>query len=478
MDWDGAQTLTPAETLDCMHESVILAHSCPLGTRPHPSFSCLDQLPNLALDDDTFPPRAPAMRRSFLLIGALCGAATASNDAWSTEEVVGDAETVYGRFLSESGSGSGSPPSPPPPSPPPPSPSPPLSPSPPPPSPSPPPPPSSPPTPPPPQPVSAGTTRETVITNGASFTVATVISYTEMTSMATTAKAQTAAQTGKPLDKVDATMVGGTGFPGCSTGSCEKSVCLEGGGCSRSLNGYAVTDTRCGAVSDADLIALVEPLCSGRRLDDAGQARRELQTGSVPYSMFITATVEVQPDGTSDESSLTAAMMSLPTATIVTNAASAAAVTVSSVTVTATAAITTSEPVTAPPPPSPAVGPAVEDGGVPEVTWTASCVTSCNTFEDGATMYTPQLCAKFEGVNYIRCKPTYSGFCDSGMELCTNTLSAPPSPPPPTTCEDKQDKKGKWRTKKCPNKVAVKATKCNKKKIKRKCKKTCCVAGY
>ena len=245
----------------------------------------------------------------------------------------------------------------------------------------------------------------------------------------------------------------------------------------RVVNGYTVTESDPRVPSDADLIALVAALCPNRRLDDAGQARRELQAG-IDYSMSLTVTVEKGLDGTSDESSVTAAMMSLPTATIVTNAASAAAVTVSSVTVTATAAITTSEPVTAPPPPSPAVGPAIEDGGVPEVTWTASCVTSCNTFEDGATMYTPQLCAKFEGINYIRCKPTYSGFCDSGMELCTNTLSAPPSPPPPTTCEDKQDKKGKWRTKKCPNKVAVKATKCNKKKIKRKCKKTCCVAGY
>jgi len=293
--------------------------------------------------------------------------------------------------------------------------------------------------------------------------------------MQITAKAQTAAQTGKPADKVDATIVGGPGFPNCP-GSCGDPVCLTPL-TQRVVNGYTVTESDPTVPSDADLIDLVAPLCSGRRLDDAGQARRELQTG-IDYSMLLSATAEVGLDGTSDLASLTAAMTSLPTATIVTNAASAAAVTVSSVTVTSTAAIVTSEPVTAPPPPSPAVGPAIEDGGVPEVTWAASCVTSCNTFEDGATMYTPQLCAKFEGINYIRCKPTYSGFCDSGMELCTNTLSAPPSPPPPTTCEDKRDKKGKWRKKKCPNKVAVKATKCNKKKIKRKCKKTCCVAGY
>ena len=63
----------------------------------------------------------------------------------------------------------------------------------------------------------------------------------------------------------------------------------------------------------ADVLA--GPTCSsGRRLDDAGQAHRKLQTSSVPYSVFLTALVETTAEGTSDKSSVTASMTALPTA--------------------------------------------------------------------------------------------------------------------------------------------------------------------
>lgn len=66
-------------------------------------------------------------------------------------------------------------------------------------------------------------------------------------------------------------------------------------------------------------------------------------------------------------------------------------------------------------------------------------------------------------------------------DLCygeTSLINAPPPPspsPPSATCSGKtsrDDKKGKWREKKCPK--YKKRGKCCKKKAQRKCLKSCC----
>lgn len=322
--------------------------------------------------------------------------------------------------------------------------------------------------------------------NKASTAFAAAPTDDELDTFATDAAQKVAASAGKDVSMASATVIGGANYPCRATSFvCTNPVyfvgdtCMTVSGGVKYVNGYKVTEaggSKLSADSLTQAVAATEAsssCSSGRRLDEGAQKRRGLQTSGVPYDVILTVAVDSQPDGTSDDAAVQSAMTSLPTGTIVYDSASVAAVTVTSVAVTETASTTTSAFVTAPPPPSPAVG------GISEAQWSTSCVESCTTFEDGASMSTPLLCAKFEGTNYIRCKPSWGGSCDSGMELCIN--HQPPSSPPSSpskSCEDKQDKKGKWRKKKCPNKIAVKAQKCNKKKIKRKCRKTCCIAGY
>ena len=74
------------------------------------------------------------------------------------------------------------------------------------------------------------------------------------------------------------------------------------------------------------------------------------------------------------------------------------------------------------------------------------------------------------------CTPMYSWRCNSGYSKCSQAFAE--AEDPQTTCEGKKDKKGKWRTKKCLKKVTKKPSKCGKKKIGKKCKLSCCEAGY
>ena len=91
------------------------------------------------------------------------------------------------------------------------------------------------------------------------------------------------------------------------------------------------------------------------------------------------------------------------------------------------------------------------------------CNAQCDTYTDGASALTATVCVHVGmGSAATTCRPSYSG-CDSGALTCTQD-----------PCSLKTDKKGKWRTSKCARKVG----KCNKKRIQKKCKQTCCNAGY
>ena len=92
------------------------------------------------------------------------------------------------------------------------------------------------------------------------------------------------------------------------------------------------------------------------------------------------------------------------------------------------------------------------------------CNAQCDTYTDGASALTATVCVHVGmGSAATTCRPSYSG-CDSGALTCTQD-----------PCSLKKDKKGKWRKTKCAKKVG----KCDKKKkVKKKCKKTCCQAGY
>jgi hypothetical protein len=79
-------------------------------------------------------------------------------------------------------------------------------------------------------------------------------------------------------------------------------------------------------------------------------------------------------------------------------------------------------------------------------------VCGCIVLLDGLSTQSELCVRRTTGV----CKPVYGG-CPSDMDLCTS--STPP-------CEDDP---GRWRMRKCPKK----SHKCHKKKMKRKCRKTC-----
>merc|ERR1712146_225337 len=70
---------------------------------------------------------------------------------------------------------------------------------------------------------------------------------------------------------------------------------------------------------------------------------------------------------------------------------------------------------------------------------------------------------RLSGINQDDMQAAYSA-CDSGFSLCSID-----------SCGFKSDKAGKWANKKCAKKVG----KCSKKKkIRKRCKRTCCFAGY
>ena len=91
------------------------------------------------------------------------------------------------------------------------------------------------------------------------------------------------------------------------------------------------------------------------------------------------------------------------------------------------------------------------------------CNAQCDVYTDGASALTETVCVNVGmGSAATTCRPAYTA-CDAGQLTCTQDA-----------CGLKNDKKGKWRTSKCAKKVG----KCNKKRIKKKCKQTCCYAGY
>lgn len=103
------------------------------------------------------------------------------------------------------------------------------------------------------------------------------------------------------------------------------------------------------------------------------------------------------------------------------------------------------------------------------------CAAQCTVFLNDASYETEHLCIKYERAGMTTCSPLYGLKCDSGMVQCSSPVVSTPTSD--GSC-DKKDKKGKWRKKKCVKKVGKKPDKCTKKKVGKKCKQTCCEAGF
>jgi len=215
-----------------------------------------------------------------------------------------------------------------------------------------------------------------------------------------------------------------------------------------------------------------------RRL--AGVDRRLAHQG-YEYTMVYTITSNTAADaaltGAADTTTtsavsasndaITAALTTLDVETTVFTPAVSTAATLSSVTITtavatvSTAVVSASVAVAAPAPPPP-----------------PPCSSVCTTYLDGASASSTDLCVKYEGSGIV-CRPLFSFKCDSGAEYCAQSGQLTTTTTTTTSsCDGLTDKKGKWRKKKCSKKVTNKPTKCSKRKIYRKCKMTCCQAGY
>lgn len=103
------------------------------------------------------------------------------------------------------------------------------------------------------------------------------------------------------------------------------------------------------------------------------------------------------------------------------------------------------------------------------------CSATCSLYADGASASTTELCVKYETDHKTVCKPRFTPKCPSGFSMCSQVAVTPTIA---ETCSGLKDKSGKWRKKKCVKVASKKPKKCTKKKQSKKCKKTCCEAGY
>lgn len=103
------------------------------------------------------------------------------------------------------------------------------------------------------------------------------------------------------------------------------------------------------------------------------------------------------------------------------------------------------------------------------------CSVTCSFYADGASASTTALCVKYETDDKTVCKPRFTPKCPSGFSMCSQVAVTPTIA---ETCSGLKDKSGKWKKKKCAKKGSKNPEKCTKKKLSKKCKKTCCEAGY